>query len=122
MSGIRGKNTKPELVVRQHLHRLGFRFRVHVGTLAGKPDIVLPKHRTIVEVRGCFWHQHSGCRFAYMPKSNRDFWKKKLRSNFERDQRNDRALRSLGWRVLTVWECQVGKPRTLDNLVRRIKG
>src|SRR5687768_13703745 len=98
MSGIRGKNTKPELFVRQELHRRGFRFRLHVGSLPGKPDIVLPKYRAVVEVRGCFWHQHSGCRFAYMPKSNRAFWKRKLRSNSERDLVNDRALRSLGWR------------------------
>lgn len=92
MAAIRGKNTKPEIIVRRFLHRLGFRFRLHRRDLPGRPDIVLPKYRTVVEVRGCFWHRIEGCPFAYMPKSNRVFWEPKLNGNRERDRRNLREL------------------------------
>src|ERR1051325_7329302 len=85
MAGIKGKNTTPERVVRAFLHRAGFRFRIHVSSLPGKPDIVLPKYRSIIEIKGCFWHQHPGCRFAYVPNSRLDFWLPKLRRNVERD-------------------------------------
>ena len=111
MAGIRGKNTKPELHVRRFLHRQGFRFRVHDKRLPGRPDIVLRKHRTVVFVHGCFWHQHSGCRFAYSPKSNRAFWGAKLQANVERDAVTEANLRALGWRVLTLWECEVDETR-----------
>ncbi len=121
MSGIRGKNTKPELYVRRFLHAAGFRFRLHARELPGCPDIVLPRYRTAVHVRGCFWHRHKGCRLAYMPASNRRFWKSKLEGNAERDLRNDQALRRLGWRVITVWECQVRSGKSLDRIAARIR-
>jgi DNA mismatch endonuclease (patch repair protein) len=120
MSGIRGKNTNPELVVRKHLHGAGFRFRLHDRSLPGAPDIVLPKYRAAVQVRGCFWHQHHGCKYAYMPKSNIEFWSEKLRGNVERDARNDAALTELGWRVFVVWECDTSE-ELLDWLVQRIQ-
>lgn len=119
MSGIRGRNTKPELVVRKYLHAAGMRFRLHDRSLPGAPDLVLPKYKTAVQVRGCFWHQHPGCKHAYMPKTNTAFWSEKLRGNMERDARNDAALKSLGWRVLVVWECSISKS-LLDTLVMRI--
>ena len=106
MSRIRGHDTKPEVVVRSVLHRLGFRFRLHRRDLPGRPDIVLARHRTIVFVHGCFWHRHARCRFAYQPKTNSAFWSQKFKSNVVRDQRDRRRLRGLGWRVIVVWECQ----------------
>lgn len=121
MAGIRGKNTRPELVVRSFLHRQGLRFRLHQGTLPGRPDIVLARHRTIVNVHGCFWHHHPGCRFAYVPATRVAFWKEKFRQNRERDARNDRRLRELGWRVITVWECEARDTRRLAGVARRIK-
>lgn len=120
MSGIRGANTRPEMIVRRYLHARGLRFRLHVRGLPGRPDIVLSKHRAVIEVRGCFWHQHRGCRYAVSPKSNADFWRIKLASNVARDKRSARALRSLGWRVVTIWECRVHNQRALANLADRI--
>jgi DNA mismatch endonuclease (patch repair protein) len=107
MAGIRARDTKPELTVRTYLHHRGFRYRLHVRTLPGTPDIVLPRYRAIVFVHGCFWHQHPGCRYAYQPKSNQAFWQKKLQSNAERDARDRGRLQNAGWRVFVVWECQV---------------
>lgn len=121
MSGIRARNTKPEMMVRRFLHANGLRYRLHVPDLPGRPDIVLPKYRTIVEVRGCFWHRHANCRYAATPKTNRQFWKTKLESNVRRDFRTSRALRRLGWRVLVVWECEVQKPRTLERVLARVR-
>ena len=120
MSGIRGKDTTPERVVRGFLHRAGLRFRLHVAELPGKPDIVLPRYRAIVEVRGCFWHQHSGCKFAYTPKSRPEFWLPKLRGNVERDGKQRIALEAAGWRLFEVWECSLGA-LDLARLVRKIK-
>ena len=116
MAGIRGKDTKPEIVVRRFLHRSGFRFRLHRKDLPGRPDIVLPRYRTVVEVRGCFWHRHEDCPFAYVPKSNRDFWLAKFSSNRERDSRNLRRLRDLGWHVIEVWECELNDDEVLSRL------
>jgi len=107
MAGIQSKNTKPELLVRRYLHGRGLRFRLHAKELPGKPDLVFPKYKAVVFVHGCFWHRHSGCKFAVVPASNVEFWKQKLDSNRERDQRNNRRLKVLGWKVLTVWECQL---------------
>lgn len=106
MSRIKGRDTKPEMIVRSLLHRMGYRFRLHRKDLPGKPDIVLPKHKTVIFVHGCFWHRHQGCRFAYTPKSRVDFWNKKFDDNVKRDRRNQKELSSLGWKVITVWECQ----------------
>lgn len=122
MSGIRGANTRPELTVRQFLHRAGLRFRLHVRDLPGRPDIVLPRYRTVVEVRGCFWHRHPGCRYAYTPSSNKAFWKAKFRDNVKRDCRTGKELRALGWRVLTIWECEARSAPRLRSLLRRIRG
>lgn len=121
MAGIRGRNTKPELAVRQFLHRAGLRYRLHDRRLPGRPDLVFPKHRVVVEVRGCFWHQHPGCRFAYMPKSNQRFWAAKLAANVARDQMNAAALKALGWRVIVVWECETGIPGVLRRILARIR-
>lgn len=107
MAGIGGKNTKPEMMLRRALHAQGFRFRLHVASLPGKPDIVLPKHRAVILVHGCFWHRHPGCRFATTPATRPDFWSEKFRQNVLRDQRNQAALSNQGWRVATVWECDL---------------
>jgi DNA mismatch endonuclease (patch repair protein) len=107
MSRIRGKNTKPELLLRRALHGLGLRFRIHVKKLPGKPDIVLPQFRAVVHVHGCFWHRHPNCRFATTPASRPDFWRTKFEGTVERDAKTDRALRSLGWRTAVVWECEL---------------
>ena len=114
MSRIRGRDTRPERTVRSVLHRLGFRFRLHRRDLPGVPDIVLTRHRTVIFVHGCFWHRHTGCRFAYTPKSNAEFWLNKLTSNVKRDAVNVRKLRALGWTVLTIWECQVANEQSLE--------
>lgn len=106
MQRISGRDTRPELIVRSVLHRLGYRFRLHVKSLPGRPDIALPRYHAIVFVHGCFWHQHRGCRFAYRPKSNITFWSEKFEQNVRRDSRNRKELRRLGWHVVVVWECQ----------------
>lgn len=117
MSRIKGQNTKPELVVRSLLHRLGYRFRLHRTTLPGKPDIVLPRFKTVLFVHGCFWHRHKDCRFAYTPKSRTDFWLKKLESNVLRDIKVKSDLETLGWRVITIWECEL---QDMDQLTIKI--
>lgn len=109
MSGIRSKDTRPEVHVRRLLFAEGFRFRLHVGGLPGRPDIVLKKWRTVVFVNGCFWHAHEGCPRSRIPEDNHDFWEEKLRRNRERDRRDVGALLEAGWRVLIVWECACGK-------------
>ena len=106
MSRIRGKDTKPELVVRSLLHRMGYRFRLHVRELPGTPDIVLPKWKTVIQVHGCFWHRHPGCRYAYAPKSRVAFWEKKFEGTLVRDKSSELDLRARGWAVLVVWECE----------------
>jgi DNA mismatch endonuclease (patch repair protein) len=121
MSGIRGKNTKPEIVVRRFLHRAGLRFRLHVRDLPGRPDIVLPRYGVAIQVHGCFWHAHSNCRFAAVPKTNAAFWRDKIAANVVRDKSTSRALRRLGWRVLVIWECQLQEAR-LTRIVDRIRG
>ena len=119
MSRIRGKNTKPEELVRKYLFSQGFRYRKNDVRLPGKPDIVLPKYRTVIFVNGCFWHAHEGCRYFVWPKNNADFWKNKIESNVERDTRNSQLLEDLGWKVLTVWECEL-KPNCQIETLERI--
>lgn len=109
MSGIRHKDTAPELLVRRSLHAQGFRFRLHVAGLPGRPDIILPKHRAAILVHGCFWHRHPGCRFATVPATRPEFWAEKFKRNVERDRQSECELRQLGWRVATLWECGVRK-------------
>jgi DNA mismatch endonuclease, patch repair protein len=121
MSRIRGKDTVPEMRVRRYLHSRGLRYRLHVKDLPGKPDIVFSRYRTVVFVHGCFWHQHPGCPYAVMPTSNTEFWKSKLEGNVRRDQRHSSALRAAGWRVLTVWECEVRNIERLESLAREIE-
>lgn len=126
MSRIKGRDTRPELVVRQIAHGLGFRFRLHRKDLPGRPDLVFPRYRAVVFVHGCFWHRHEGCRYAYQPKSRVHFWTRKFRQNVARDHRNEVDLRSLGWRVLIIWECETRNQaalerRLLDCLVRADK-
>ncbi len=121
MAGIKAKDTAPELVVRRFLHSLGFRYRLHVKALPGKPDIVLPKYRTAIFVHGCFWHQHPGCKDAVMPKNNAKFWKDKLDGNTRRDARNFSGLERLGWQCLVVWECEVKSSTMQKSLIRKLR-
>ena len=107
MSRVRSKDTTPELVVRSFLFQHGFRFRLHVKNLPGHPDIVLPKYRTVIEVRGCFWHRHPRCRQATTPSSNVEFWREKFRRNVDRDRKNALKLKTLGWHLIVVWECEI---------------
>lgn len=107
MSRVRGSNTKPEVQVRSFLHHLGYRFRLHQRGLPGRPDIVLPRYRTVIFVHGCFWHQHPGCSKATLPGTNAEEWAAKLNRNVERDKENLGTLQALGWKVATVWECDL---------------
>ncbi|MBK7143046.1 MAG: DNA mismatch endonuclease Vsr [bacterium] len=118
MSLVKGRDTTPERIVRSLLHRNGYRFSVHRSDLPGRPDIVLTRHRTVVFVNGCFWHDHKGCKRASKPQSNRLFWMEKIESTRMRDQRNGRLLRKLGWRVLTVWECETKRDNFLASKIR----
>jgi DNA mismatch endonuclease, patch repair protein len=115
MSRIRGVNTMPEKVVRSFLHAHGLRFRLHLRNLPGKPDIVLRRHATVVFVHGCFWHHHRGCANAIYPKTRSEFWRTKIDGNVKRDKKTDRRLRDLGWRVITVWECEVSRALLLTS-------
>ncbi len=107
MAAIKGKNTSPEIRLRKALHHAGFRFRLHAAGLPGKPDIVLPKHKSAIFVHGCFWHRHAGCRNASVPKTNAAFWEQKFARNVERDLAALTRLRDIGWHVCIVWECAV---------------
>lgn len=118
MSGIKGKNTRPELTVRKELFRRGFRYRLHDKKLPGKPDLVFPKYKAVIFVNGCFWHKHD-CKLFKWPKSNREFWKKKIIGNIKRDKRNRDQLSSDGWRVKTIWECAV-KGKSNDGIEKEI--
>ncbi len=119
MSRIKGKDTKPEEIVRMYLFSKGFRYRKNDKRMPGKPDIVLPKYKTVVFVNGCFWHKHEGCKYFVWPRSNKEFWKKKIQGTVERDLRNKASLSNAGWHVITIWECEL-KPEkresTLQNL------
>ena len=107
MAAIKGKDTKPEMIVRKYLFSRGLRFRVQVKKLPGNPDIVLPKYKTVIFVNGCFWHGHEGCKYFRLPKSNVEFWKEKIERNIERDRESMQALLDLGWKVIRIWECEL---------------
>ena len=115
MSRIRGKNTKPEILVRKGLHARGFRFRLHNKKLPGSPDIVLPKYGVAIMVNGCFWHGHKGCRYATKPKTNIEFWEAKIARNRHRDEVTTAHLEALGWTVITIWECELRTSSLLDD-------
>ena len=119
MRQVRARNTKPELIVRSALHRSGFRFRLYRSNLPGCPDIALPKYRTLIFVHGCFWHQHRGCRKATIPESRQEFWAAKLRRNVKRDADAVKRLRKMGWRVITIWECQLKDQEGLSVFLRK---
>lgn len=119
MSHIGQKNTKPEIIVRQMLHRMGYRFRLHRKDLPGKPDIVLPKYRKIVFVHGCFWHGHEGCSRATLPETNREFWELKVEKNKKRDYAVCVELEKLGWNCLTIWQCQLRDLTVLEEKLRQ---
>jgi DNA mismatch endonuclease, patch repair protein len=117
---IRSRNTSPEMRVRRAVHRMGFRYRLHVKNLPGKPDIVFPRHKVVLFVHGCFWHRHRDpdCKLARMPKSRVQFWLMKLEGNQSRDRTKEQLLRDLGWRVVVIWECDTKKPETLNAAIR----
>ena len=115
MSRIRGKNTKPEILVRKGLHARGFRFRLQDRRLPGRPDVVLPKYGVAIMVNGCFWHGHKGCRYATRPKTNEEFWEAKIARNRHRDEVTTAHLEALGWQVITVWECELRKNAGLNE-------
>ena len=124
MSKITGKDTKPEDIVRKYLFSRGFRYRKNDRKLPGTPDLVLPKYRTVIFVNGCFWHGHKGCKYFVWPKSNAEFWRKKIESNIARDRRNEIQLKNMGWNVLVVWECELRsakKQATLERLENKLK-
>lgn len=107
MSSVKGKNTKPEILIRKLLHSLGYRFRIHRKDLPGKPDIVLPRYKTVIFINGCFWHQHQGCKASHIPASHAEYWRSKLERNAARDKKNIQILQSMGWRVIVIWECEI---------------
>jgi len=118
MSRIRSKDTKPELIVRSLLHRMGFRFRLHRKDLPGKPDIVLPKYKTVIFVHGCFWHGHKGCRRSNVPKSNQEYWVPKINRNIQRDKEHYKQIKKMGWKVLVIWECEC---KYHEKITKKIK-
>jgi len=122
MARIGSRDTLPELRVRSALHRLGYRFRVHVASLPGTPDIVLPKYSTVVLVHGCFWHRHQGCRLSYSPKTRAEFWQRKFDQNVQRDKQVLSELESLGWRVVVIWECETKDLASLEDRLERELG
>ncbi len=121
MSRIKSKDTKPELVVRSLLHRMGYRFRLHRKDLPGKPDIVLAKYKTAIFIHGCFWHRHPKCRYAYNPKSRINFWQNKFQENVERDRKKRKELKKAGWKVIVIWECQVNNKNSLEEIISSVK-
>jgi DNA mismatch endonuclease, patch repair protein len=122
MSRVKGRNTKPELKVRQLVHALGYRFRLHQRILSGVPDLVLARHRKVIFVHGCFWHRHFGCPMSSTPKTRRSFWLSKFKANMARDARHEAELRHLGWKVCVIWECETRNEQNLLSLLRLFFG
>ena len=118
MSRIKSGNTKPEIVVRSLLHKLGYRFRLHRKDLPGKPDIVLPRYNSVVFVHGCFWHRHNGCKKATVPKTKILFWREKFKGNIERDIKVQEELQSMGWKILIIWECELYDLDKVKNFLK----
>ena len=118
MRSVRSKNTYPELAVRRAAHAMGYRFRLHRRDLPGQPDLVFPRHKSVIFINGCFWHAHKGCPKGTVPATNREFWMTKLERNSERDRKNQEALADIGWRVLVIWECETRDPRKIRDLIR----
>lgn len=118
MASIKGKNTRPEKVVRSLLHQMGYRFRLHRRDLPGCPDIVLPKYKKVIFVHGCFWHGHKNCRRSKRPTSNKIFWDEKLSKNIERDKTNQTNIRNVGWKFLVIWQCEI---KDKDILIDKLK-
>lgn len=124
MSRIKGKNTKPEILVRKYLFSKGLRYRLYSKTLPGKPDIVLPKYHTVIFIHGCFWHGHEGCRYFVIPKTRTEWWLNKINTNRENDRKNCESLKEMRWNVITVWECSLKKEKresTLNDILNMIK-
>ncbi len=120
MQRIHGKDTKPEMIIRQYLHANGFRYRLHHDRLPGHPDLVLRKYRTCIFVNGCFWHGHEGCRYYAVPKTNTDFWVAKIERNRTRDVENIQKLKAMGWHTIVVWECQL-RPSIRESTLRSLQ-
>jgi DNA mismatch endonuclease, patch repair protein len=121
MGAVRGKHTTPELLVRSAAYSLGLRFRLHSRSLPGRPDLVFTKWKTVLFVNGCFWHGHKGCRRAKLPKSRIDFWRRKRQENTHRDRANYARLAEAGWRVVILWECELGRPGTLERAIELLR-
>ncbi len=122
MSRVRGKNTAPEMKLRRLIHGMGYRYRLHVGGLPGKPDLVFPSRHAVIFMHGCFWHRHANCKLARLPKSKLDFWETKLEENRQRDLRYRERLMAMGWRVLIVWECELQNLDHVSRVVREFLG
>jgi DNA mismatch endonuclease, patch repair protein len=120
MSRIKGKNTKPEMLVRKFLFAHGFRYRLNVKTLPGKPDIVLPKYKTAIFINGCFWHGHKGCKYFVVPKTRTEWWLNKIKGTQKRDREAEIQLNVQGWKVITLWECQL-KNKSIDGTLNYLK-
>lgn len=120
MSEIRGKESKPEILIRKYLFSKGFRYRLHDEKLPGKPDIVLPKYRTVIFIHGCFWHGHPGCKRSKLPATNTEFWTEKISANIERDKRNVEELKSVGWNVIVVWGCEIASKAKREDRLKRL--
>ncbi len=121
MSRIKSRNTTPEKKIRSLLHSLGYRFRLHRKDLPGKPDIVLPKFKTVIFIHGCFWHKHKGCKRANTPKSNLNYWIPKLARNVKNDKKHIRDLRKKGWKTMVIWECTSKNPSILKSVLRKLE-
>ena len=121
MSRIRSKDTRPELLVRRCLHKNGFRYRLHVKALPGKPDIVLPKYKAVIFIHGCFWHGHEGCKYYVVPKTRTEWWLNKIGNNINNDNNAETLLKAAGWNVIKVWECELKKAKLEESLINLVK-
>jgi len=119
MSQIKGRNTKPEMLVRKFLHAQGFRYKLHDKTLPGKPDIVLPKYKTVIFIHGCFWHGHKDCKYYIVPKTRTEWWLQKINGNIANDEKAVKALKKDGWKIITIWECDL-KPAKVEKTLKAI--